>query len=56
MKYILIDKSTGTEGEISYADAKDRISHYCSTKEAADMLSKPRTINLMFSKIRVIAK
>lgn len=55
MRYVLVNKRSGVEDEISYAEAKERISMYYDEIVATydEMLSEPGIIPLMFSNIRI---
>lgn len=55
MRYVLVDKRSGVKDEISYAEAKERISMYYDEIVATydEMLSEPGIVPLMFSNIRI---
>lgn len=57
MKYVLLDKRSGSEKEISYREAKEKISRYYEEIVATydEMLSEPGIIPMRFSDIRIEA-
>ena len=57
MRYVLVDKRSKAETEISHEEAKERISRYYEEIVATydEMLSEPGVIPMMFSNIRIEA-